>query len=258
MEEKITKSVICIKWGTCYNAKYVNALYNGVIRNTKYKVNFYCFTDDSNGFDSNIIVKPLPTMNITDIRNAYLKEVGLCDNNIGGLNGERVLYFDLDTVIVDNIDSFFELPKDDKFYIINDWNTRGDKVGQGSCFSFVVGTLGYIKDYFEQNYIQVYDKYYTASQEYLSDKVVEKYGKLNFWPEDWSKSFRFHCLPNPLIPFLRRFKMAKIPNKAKIICFHGHPKLEDAINGVWQDKHLWKRFFYKHLKPVLWIKDYWK
>lgn len=257
MENNETKNVICIKWGTYYGAKYINSLYRGVKKNTKYNINFYCFTDNSDGFDDGIIVKPLPTMNVKEIRNAYLKEVGLCDNNLGGLAGQRVLYFDLDTVIVDNIDSFFELPKNDEFYIINDWNTRGNRVGQGSCFSFVVGTLGYIKDYFEEHYMEIYDKYYTASQEYLSDKVAEKYGKLNFWPASWTKSFRFHCLPTPLIPFLRRFKTATIPNKAKIICFHGYPKLEEAIEGVWPEKKAWKRLFYKHLKPVAWLRDYW-
>ena len=236
----------------------MNALYHSVLRNTKYKINFYCFTENSEGLDENIIVKPLPTLNVEKVKWGYLKEVGLFDNNLGGLAGQRVLYFDLDVLIVDNIDSFFELPKNDEFYIINDWNSKGDRVGQGSCFSFVVGTMGHVKDYFEKHSNEVYEKYYTASQEYLSDKAIEKYGKLNFWPDSWVKSFRFHCLPTPLIPFLRKFKMATIPNGAKVICFHGRLKLEGAIDGVWEEEKAWKRFFYKHLKPCSWIKDYWK
>ena len=253
------KNVICIKWGSYYTAKYINNLYNSIKRNTKYDINFYCFTDNSDGFEDGIIVKPLPTLNVKEIRNAYLKEVGLCDDNLTEeLKGQRVLYFDLDTVIVDNIDGFFELPKDNEFWIINDWNSRGNRVGQGSCFSFVVGTLGYIKDYFERHEDEVYKKYYTASQEYLSDKVIEKQGKLLFWPAKWTKSFRFHCLPTPLIPFLRHFKTPSIPKGAKIICFHGYPKLEEAIIGVWPEKKAWKRFFYKHLKPTTWLKDYWR
>lgn len=259
MENNEVKNVICIKWGTKYTVKYINALYHGVINNTKYKINFYCFTDNSDGLDSGIIVKPLPKLNVKEIRNAYLKEVGLCANDlVEELVGQRVLYFDLDTVIVGNIDSFFEIPKNDEFYIIKDWNHSNGKVGQGSCFSFVVGTLGYIKDYFEEHYEEIYKKYYTASQEYLSDKVVEKYNKLNFWPDEKVKSFRFHCLPTPLIPFLRHFKTATIPANASVICFHGRPKLEEAIEGIWPEKHLWKKIFYKHLKPVDWLKEYWK
>jgi hypothetical protein len=229
-----------------------------VINNTTYPVNFYCFTDDGLGFDNNIIQKPLPVFNTNDIRYIYRKEAGLCDDNLGGLNGQRVLFFDLDTVIVDSIDCFFELPRDEEFYIINDWNSKGNKVGQASCYSWIVGTLGFVKLDFEADPVEVYDKFFTASQEYLSSKVIEKYGKLNFWPNDWSKSFKFHCLPTPFIPFLRKIKMAKIPKGAKIICFHGNPKMEDAMRGIWKEKRLWKRILYKHLKAVTWIEQYWK
>ncbi len=211
MKENI-KNVICIKWGSYYKADSVNKLYNMVKRHTKYIINFYCFTDDSSGLYKDIIVKPLPQLNVKDLRYAYIKEAGLCDDELGGLRGQRVLYFDLDTLIVNNIDCFFELPKDNDFYIINDWNTRGNSVGQASCYSWVVGTLGFVKKYFEENYLAIYKKFYTASQEYLSSQVISHFGKLNFWPESWCKSFKVHCLPSPFIPFARRFKMAKIPN----------------------------------------------
>jgi hypothetical protein len=228
------------------------------LRNTKYDIKFYCFTENGEGLNNDIIVRPLPVMHVKELKYAYQKEAGLCEDNLAGLNGQRVLYFDLDVVITNNIDGFFELPKNDEFYIINDWNSFGNRVGQASCYSFVVGTLGYIKKYFEEHSNDIYKKFYTASQEYLSSKVIEKYGRLNFWPDFWVKSFRFHCLPNPIIPFSRKFMMAKVPTNAKIICFHGRPKLDDAINGVWHDESIWKKFFYKHMKPVTWLKDYWK
>ncbi|MDR1498741.1 MAG: hypothetical protein LBS34_00430 [Rickettsiales bacterium] len=256
---KETKNVVCIKFGKdVYPPKYVNNLYHMVLRNTTYPINFYCFTEDPEGLEDGIIVKLLPIFSFGKSKYAYLKEAGLCDDNIGDLNGQRVLYFDLDVIIVDNIDGFFEIPKNDEFYIINDWNSFGNKVGQASCYSWVVGTLGFVKNYFEEHYEEIYKKFYTASQEYLSSKVIEKYGKLNFWPNSWSRSFRFHCLPTPIVPFLRRFKMAKIPKNAKIICFHGRPKLDDALVGKWKEEKMWKRFFYKHLKPVKWVDDYWK
>ncbi len=39
------------------------------------------------------------------------------------------------------------------------------------------------------------ERYGTASQEYLSAMVIRKQGNLEFWPDAWCKSFRFHCLP---------------------------------------------------------------
>ena len=129
------KNVVCVKWGTNYSSDDVNKLYAGVTKNTNYDVDFYCFTDDSRGLDSNIIVKPMLTLkHVYDIGcQIYLKEVGLCDNNLGDLNGQRVLYFDLDSIIVGNIDCFFDLPKNDEFFIIKDWNKLSNRIGQASC-----------------------------------------------------------------------------------------------------------------------------
>lgn len=253
--KKEKKNVICIRWGVLYDSESVNRLYRSVLKNTTYDINFFCFTDSAIGLDRNIIAKPLPKLkNLAKVNFAlYLKEAGLCDDNLGGLGGQRVLFFDLDVLIVDNIDSFFELPKDEEFYIIKDWNSCGRNVGQASCYSWKVGTLGFIREYFEKNYRKVYKKYRTASQEYLSAKIIEKYGKLNFWPGSWCRSFKVHCLPTPFIPFLRKIKMATIPGGAKIICFHGLPKMDDAALGIWPEKNPIKRFFYKHLKPVEWI-----
>lgn len=255
-------NVVCIKWGNVYNAKDVNRLYNMIKRNTKENINFYCFTEDSEGIQDGIIVKPLPELNTIEeykLKYAYQKEAGLCDDNLGGLKGQRVLFFDLDIVIIDNIDDFFKYPEDDKFYIINDPNTRGDKVGQATCYSWVVGTLGYVKEYYEKNPKEVVDKFYNASQEYLSSKVIEKYGKLNFWPNNWICSFRFDCMPKfgPLRHFITPSIPKNMPN-LKIINFHGDPKPIDAINGYWYIRkgQKWKKL-YKACKPTKWIEDYW-
>ena len=254
-------NVVCIKWGTLYNEKTVNILYNMVTRNTSFKVNFYCFTDNKKGLLKDIIAHPLPKMNMKkeDCKYSYVKEAGLCDDNLGGLKGQRAFFFDLDILIIDNIDELFTFPKGDKFYTINDWNTKGDHVGQASCYSWKVGTLGSIKEYFEKNSKECVDRFFTASQEYLSFKVIEKYGKLNFWPDTWIKSFRFHCLP---LGIFRSFITAKIPKNVKIIAFHGNPKMEYAIVGKWhgsgKKEKLWKKVLYKRLRPVPWIKDYYR
>ena len=158
--------------------------------------------------DPDINVRALPVLQTEpeyQTKYVYRKEVGLCDDELGGLKGERVFFFDLDIVIVGNLDEFFEYPKNDGFYIINDWNSRGNKVGQASCYSWVVGTLGFVKEYYEQHPKEVIDRFFTASQAYLSSKVIEKYGKLNFWPKGWFCSFRFHCMckVGPLPTFYR-------------------------------------------------------
>ncbi len=257
-------NVICIKWGTAYTADYVNKLRNMILRNTSYDIDFYCFTEIVEGLDSEIIVRPLPVLNTEkeyQTKYAYRKEAGLCDDNLGDLNGQRVFFFDLDMLIIDNIDELFNYPQNNKFYIINDWNSKGAQTGQASCYSWIVGSLGYVKEYFETNPKECVDKYYTASQEYLSVKIIEKEGKLNFWPDNWFCSFRYHCMP---LGIFRTVITPSVPKKKdlKIIVMHGYPNPEEAIQGVWWDKKGnpikgWKKI-YKTCKPTKWILDYWR
>ena len=113
-EDKSTEhgpcNVICIKWGTSYTAEYVNRLYRMVKANTTRQFSFYCFTDNAEGLIPEVTRCPMTVLNVPPEENkySYKKEAGLCDDNLGGLNGQRVFYFDLDTVIVDNIDCFFD------------------------------------------------------------------------------------------------------------------------------------------------------
>lgn len=263
-------NVICIKWGDAYGAEDVNKLCSMVKRNTKYDIDFYCFTENPNDLREDVIIRPLPQFeNVKPTEEewaqkyAYRKEAALCDDHLGALDGQRVFFFDLDSLIVGNLDEFFDYPQENKFYIINDWNSKGDVVGQASCYSWVVGTLGYIKTYFEAHPKEVVEKFYTASQEYLSSKVIEREGHLNFWPDNWFKSFRFHCLPKW---YLRSFVVPSVPPVPglKMIAFHGLPGIEDAIKGIWCSDKTDRKYprgvkkIYKHLLPCPWIKEYWR
>ena len=43
--------MICLKWGDRYGSDYVNKLYRGILRNTKYQVDFICYTENEEGID---------------------------------------------------------------------------------------------------------------------------------------------------------------------------------------------------------------
>ncbi|MBL4804834.1 MAG: hypothetical protein JKY71_08210 [Alphaproteobacteria bacterium] len=259
-QKSAAANVICIKWGDAYSASDVNRLYKMVRRNLhEHDLNFYCFTDKSDGFNEDIRVYPLPEIHLedpNDLKYVYRKEVGLCADDLADLNGQRVLFFDLDVIITDEIDSMVRFAKDDEFVIINDWNSDGDEVGQATCYSWRVGTLGHIKQDFESRPKEVVQEYFTASQAYLSAMVRKTIGPLKFWPEQWCKSFKFHALP----PWYKRmFEAAKLPEGTKVLAFHGHPKIEDAILGRWSPKSQpFYTYFYKTIQPAPWVKEYWR
>ncbi len=254
------KHAICIKWGSKYSSEDVNLLFAMVKRNlAKNALQFHCFTDDTHGLHPEIVSHPLPEItlqNPDDLKYVYRKEVGLCDDDLGGLQGERVFFFDLDVVITDSLDCLFDFPKGDEFVIINDWNSKGDRVGQASCYSWRVGTLGFIKADFESRPKEVVAEFFTASQEYLSTKVIERYGELKFWPAEWCVSFKKHAIP----PWwLRAFVAPKLPAGVKLLAFHGDPKIADAISGRWAEaRQPWFKKIYKTIKPSPWIAHYWR
>lgn len=250
--------VICIKWGHTYSANDVNRLYKMTAKQTKkFQLVFHCFTDDTNGLEPNIVTHSLPNVAVPkeELKYVYQKEVGLCDDDLGGLSGKRVLFFDIDVIIVDNIDCFFEFSQADDFVIINDWNSRGDAVGQASCYSWEVGTLGYVKRNFEKNYREIIDQYFTASQEYLSEQVINRFGRLVFWPDSWCKSFKQHCLP-PW--YLRYFFPPSIPEGTKMLAFHGHPKIDNAVKGIWSESMPFYKKLYKKNLPMPSLTKYWQ
>ena len=123
MENKNKRNVICIKWGNKFGAEYVNSLYKMVEKNLTLPHRFVCFTDNSQGFLEGIEVRPLPELNDEGLPEKAWKKLGLFTDKLADLEGEA-LFLDLDVVIRDNIDCFFE--KEGEFYIIKDWDFPND------------------------------------------------------------------------------------------------------------------------------------
>jgi hypothetical protein len=118
----------------------------------------------------------------------------------------------------------------------------------------VVGTLGEVKRYFEAHPLEVITTFGTASQEYLSSRVILWQGRLIFWPEGWCRSFKKHCLP-PW--YLRPFRTPVLPLGTRLLAFHGAPKADDAIAGRWGRRVPLHKRIYKTIRPSPWLRAYW-
>lgn len=90
--------VVCVKWGTRYGADYVNRLHAAVLRQLPEPPSaFVCFTEDPGGLDDRIDVRPLPSELSLWWGKAYLF------SEEARLDGNRVLFLDLDQVIVGSL-----------------------------------------------------------------------------------------------------------------------------------------------------------
>lgn len=244
MENKMKRNVICIKWGTKFGADYVNRLYKMVEKNLTLPHRFVCFTDRPEGILDGVEIRPLPELNDEGIPDKAWKKLGLFTDKLADLEGEA-LFLDLDIIIRDNIDCFFE--KEGEFYIIKDWDFPNDIIGNSSVFKFNVKRHADIIENFYKEGLDI-RKRYKNEQAFLSHQMNNK-GILKYWDNGWCVSFKRNCLqPFPLNFFLE----PKDPINAKILIFHGRPTPEQAYKGFMGKGGL------RYVKPTKWLDKYWE
>lgn len=109
---------VCIKWGDKYSAKYVNSLYRAINDNFRgYEFKLTCFTDEPEDIISDVQCVPIPDDGVLHPKHWYGKENFCWDrakflicNAHNWLNWDGPFcYFDLDVIIYDNIDHFYDL-----------------------------------------------------------------------------------------------------------------------------------------------------
>jgi hypothetical protein len=268
------KQVVCVKWGTGYGAEYVNRLYGMVSRQITPPFRLVCLTDDRSGIRSEVECFDLPELGCPHPQRTmgkWRKQV-LWDQTVPGLDGV-VLFVDLDSVIVDSIDPYFEIGRDDDVYVARNWARPLQRLGQTSVFRFKVGAHAHILRDFRADPQGIADRYH-FEQHYVTAAV--KAG-VKFWPEAWTRHFRLHCLPK--FP-LRYFMTARLPAGVRIVTFPGGPNPDDVMVGRWNKRvppgltpcqHIVATFVgdrrvdnrrWRHLQrfvlPVPWIEQHWR
>jgi len=237
-------NVICMKWGTAYTADDVNILQRMVSRNLARTHRFVCFTDDATGLGPAVESLPLPAVNVpVGLEHEAWRKLGTFSNPLADLSG-TALFLDLDIVIVDALEPFFEHPG--QFCIIHNWTHPHRVVGNSSVYRFEVNSLSWVLDAYNADPHGARTRY-RNEQSFLSHQLVDAGHTLSYWPAEWCVSFKKHCMPPRL---LAPFKVSRKPEMAKIVVFHGRPKPADAIAGDWQGR--WKR-----MRPTPWVRDYW-
>ena len=234
-----------MKWGSRYSADYVNILRAMVGRNLEVPHHFHCFTDDASGIDRRVEVNPLPEMDLPDgIPERCWRKLSVFQTDLFGITGPA-LFLDLDVVIVDRLEPFFEV--DGEFRISHDWRWYGrlPLTGNSSCFRFQVGRHPQVFQDFCQNFEAMRRKY-RNDQFYLS-AAMHQLGLLQYWPERWCQSFKSHCVPR--VPF-RYFQAPRIPTGTRVVLFHGKPDPPEAM----QAGHIGIR---KYWKASPWIAKHW-
>ncbi|MEK0428766.1 MAG: hypothetical protein RL001_1293 [Pseudomonadota bacterium] len=231
--------VLCMKWGKAYGPEYVNRLRNGVARHLSYPHRFICFTDDVNGIDPGIETFPLPDLGLPpEHKDLRWRKLAILGKDVFALQG-TALFLDLDLVVVDSLEPFFDYPG--KFLIIRDMdlfrskplrklNPERDRflnmVGNSSVFRMEMGAHSDVLEEFVRDPVAAQSAF-KISQQFMSD-ALHRRGLLEYWPREWCVSFKNDCIPRYWRSY---FRDPFIPKRAKIVVFAGNLKMQDVVEG---------------------------
>lgn len=213
-------NVACVKVGTRYGADYVNILFDMVRRNlpAKFPGRFVCFTDDATGLDPAILVKSVPQELASRgwWAKLYLFSEGAFPE------GERVLYFDLDTCITGPLDVVAAY--DGPFAILRDaYRSSGF---QSSVMAWKAGEYSFIWNMWQARGSPSLEG---GDQEWI-EKLCAPMGKL--FPL---------CIQDKFPSKFRSYKVecrTQVPRGTSVVFFHGHPRPHEVTTGwvpeVWK------------------------
>ena len=240
---------VCMNWGSAYGADYVNRLYAMIARNTEQPFRLVCYTDNPDGIDSAVECFECPEVEIdSPKRNRGWRKLALWARSLPGLTG-RALFLDLDIVVTDSLDCFFEFEPDSEFCVIHNWTHPDRMVGNTSVYRFDVGSHPEILERFLDDYRTVL-RQFPNSQSWVSHCLRDS---LSFWPSLWCRSFKRHCVPRGP---LRWLQPPQLPDGARIVAFPGQPNPHDAAAGRWPAP--WYKRSYKHIRPAKWVQQHWR
>ncbi|MCB1456208.1 MAG: hypothetical protein KDJ51_08295, partial [Nitratireductor sp.] len=85
-----------------------------------------------------------------------------------------------------------------------------------------------------------------GEQKYTSMTALA-HGDLEYFPEGWICSFKRQSIPVFPLNFLR---VPVLPDDCRVMCFHGTPKMEEALVGDCP------KLRYR-TRPAAWLRDLW-
>jgi len=178
-------NIVCVCVGDKYNKEHVNRLYRMVERNCSLPFSFYCVSDQQQDHETIFIDKDL------DLETYWWK---ICLFNLDW--NQKTLYFDLDVVIQNNIDSLFDRIDDTiltidasdigEYYPYDGWNdfimTIPPAVINSSILGFITNKHKILYELFFKDPDTNIVKYYG-----LDRFLYENYDKFSFL--EYSKDY---------------------------------------------------------------------
>jgi len=243
------RTIICAKWGTAFGCEEVNILHRACRANSSEPIRFICLTDDSTGFDPEIEVRPIPDIGLCSedwYTSGVWPKLALYAPPLHDLG--RVLFIDLDMMIVGSLDPFFDTDDGMRFLNVGPswWKSHkdpGQEPGTG-IFTFSPGEQVGILETFTADLTGNMANW-RNEQDFVGAQVAE----LKYWPPGLVLSFKKHLCQRLGVGLLKQ--PSPPPAGTAVVAFHGTPRPAETT-----EKLIWGNFPYWHRGRVDWIDAY--
>lgn len=227
----------CVIHGDAYSWEYVDRLYNMLRRNLTDDVRLHVYTEASRPVPAPYIKHELVDLGLSGPKQSWWYKLQLFNSD--EYQGP-MLYFDLDTVIVNNIDWIKNLSTE-YFWGIRDFKRlwRPTFYGMNSSVMYWDTTkYNHIwLDFMKKNLKGILTEY-RGDQDYLTAMISNT--ELRYFALDSIKSWRWECLDGGYDFTNRGFYApntgTKISDSTSILVFHGKPK-PDEIDDTYIKRH---------------------
>lgn len=223
-------NVLCLKYGEKYSTDYVNKLYNMVQRHLTVPHRFVCFTENSTGLNSNIEIRPLP---IDDTIKGWWWKTYLFKSDHFSPNDTN-LFFDLDIVIVSNIDKLVT-------------HNPGQFLGfedPGKIYSRNSKLNSSVMRWNSGQYSDIWETYHRERAKAAGLPGDQDWiwalhqTQIKFFPDPWIQSYKWQVRRHSDLQrfgSVQKFKEVKNPEinpQTSILVFHGTPNPHDVQDPI--------------------------
>ena len=223
----------CVIHGDLYSWTYVEKLYNMLQRNISRDIRFHVYTESTRPVPAPMIRHDLTDLGISGPRRGWWYKMQLFnpEHHAGPL-----LYFDLDTVIVNNIDWIWQQPLR-YFWAVRDfkylWRPHDYKINS-SIMWWDTRQFEYVWSAFQREDIRRVISRNHGDQDYISNAILDTDRRLfdtervvswRWQCQDGGYNFSRKCYRHPDTG-------VRLGQRNSVIVFHGNPKPADLQDPI--------------------------
>ena len=223
-----TLDCACVIHGTAYDWIYVQRLYNMLSRHLTPAIRLHVYTETDRPVPAPMVKHALEDWGFSGPRRSWWYKLQLFDP---AKHAGPLLYFDLDTVVVDNIDWIWQLPLN-YFWTVQDFKYLWRPVHQSINSSIMwwdTRKFDHVWNRFKSTDIHSIFRQYRGDQDFLNVAIAD--ADRRYLDPKKVQSWRWQCKDGGYDFATRRYKTPNtgtfLSAETSVLIFHGKPKPMD-------------------------------